>query len=45
MPSRRSRQTRTSPLAPGEAARRFEDEVRPALGAQGLPAPPQLAEL
>jgi 2-dehydro-3-deoxygalactonokinase len=25
-------------LAPGEAARRFEDEVRPALGASGLPA-------
>ena len=27
-----------STLAPGEAARRFEDEVRPALGAAGLPA-------
>ena len=27
-----------SALAPGEAARRFEDEVRPALGAEGLPA-------
>ena len=27
-----------SRLGPGEAARRFEDEVRPALGAQGLPA-------
>ena len=27
-----------STLAPGEAARRFESEVRPALGAEGLPA-------
>jgi 2-dehydro-3-deoxygalactonokinase len=27
-----------SRLAPGEAARRFEEEVRPALGAAGLPA-------
>jgi 2-dehydro-3-deoxygalactonokinase len=27
-----------STLAPGEAGRRFEQEVRPALGAQGLPA-------
>jgi 2-dehydro-3-deoxygalactonokinase len=27
-----------SKLAPGEAARRFEDEVRPALDARGLPA-------
>lgn len=27
-----------SKLGPGEAARRFEEEVRPALGAQGLPA-------